>query len=623
MSGGYCDRIAWVDLTSQKIQIESLARDFKERYVGGRGFIARWLMNLVPADVDPLAASNVLAFATGPLTGTIAPTSSRMAVGALAPETGIFSIGSVGGSFGTKLKRAGVDAVVIMGRSPEPVYLLISNDGIQIRDANHLWGLDVYQTEAAIRRENKDSRLSVASIGQAGESGVFVSTIMVDHVRAAGRGGLGAVMGSKNLKAVAVYGSGSVPIHDPHEFWLACEKLQKDAVKKFFASRWKSGTYGALTRYNSAGALTTYNAQKTAFEHIDLISAEYYNSHFKIGMRACIGCAMPCWSIYTIQSGEFAGLYSDSVNASTFKELGARCGMTEMDAILQAHDDLNRYGLDTISTPATISFAMECYQRGIISKEDTGGLDLKWGNKHAIIPLIKQIARNTGFGAQLAWGVRRCAQNWGEEAQRYALHVKGLETVATDPRGQPSWGLGYATSSRGACHMRAYGNFEYGGMDDKSMIRISGTTEIADRFGTVGKGNAVAFLEDMHAFGDSLGTCKFMTRAELGFPEALMDVVNTATGASYTADSLYNAGERISNVERIANLQRGMTPADDTLPDRYLNEAVPEGPAEGKVCDLEPMLKEYYKHRDWNWEDGYPSNIKLQQLGLDRDGKDV
>ncbi len=318
-----------------------------------------------------------------------------------------------------------------------------------------------------------------------------------------------------------------------------------------------------LTRYNKAGALTTYNAQKTAFEFFDQISAEYYNEKFKIGMRACIGCCMPCWSIYTVQSGKFKNLYSDSVNASTFKELGARCGMHEMDAILRAHDDLNRYGLDTISTPAVISFAMECYQRGIITSQDCDGLELTWGNKDAIIPLIERIGKKQGFGAQLAGGVRACAQEWGADAARYALHVKGWRLWQPIRAGQPSWGLGYATSSRGACHMRAYGNFEYGCMDDASMIRISGTTAIGERFGTTGKGNAGAFLEDMHAFGDSLGTCKFMTRADLGYPEALIGVLNSATGANYSADSLYNVGESISNLERIANLQRGITPADE------------------------------------------------------------
>jgi aldehyde:ferredoxin oxidoreductase len=219
--------------------------------------------------------------------------------------------------------------------------------------------------------------------------------------------------------------------------------------------------------------------------------------------------------------------------------------------------------------------------------------------------------------------VKECAKLWCGDAVKYALHVKGMETVATDPRGQPSWGLGYATSSRGACHMRAYGNFEYGGMSDEGMMKIAGTTSIADRYSLEGKGKAVAYLEDMHAFGDSLGTCKFMTRAELGFPEALIDVLNTATGLNLSPEELYTVGERIYNLERISNLQRGLTPADDTLPDRYLNEPVSQGPAQGKVCELQPMMEEYYFAREWDPENGYPSQNKLTQIKLDKFGQDV
>lgn len=623
MSGGYCNKVAWIDLTSQTVCIQPLDEDLKERYIGGRGFITRWLMDMVPVGVPALDPENVLIFATGPLTGTNVPTSSRIEIGALAPETGIYSTGSAGGSFGTKLKRAGLDALVINGRSEHPVYIMITDAGIEIKNAACYWGKDIFETDRAIKADNHKSRLSVACIGQAGENGGFLTTILIDRVRSAGRGGLGAVMGSKNLKAIAVNGTGSVPIHDPQTFWTACQNVQKAAVDKFFLKRWEAGTYGNLTRYNNAGALTSYNGQKTTFEFIDQICSDYYNKNFKIATRACMGCPMPCWTTYTIQSGEFKGFVSEEATATTFKELGARCGLHEMDAILRAHDDLNRFGLDTISTPATIAFAMECFQRGIITKEDTGGLDLTWGNRNAVIPLIEQIAMNNGFGAQLARGVRICAEEWGGEAAKYAMHVKGMETVGTDPRGQPSWGLGYATSSRGACHMRAYANYESGGMADASMIRISGTTEIRNRFGITGKGKAGAFLEDMNAYGDSLGICKLMARDELGLPEVLIGVLNSATGKTYSADSLYRVGERISNLERIANLQRGITPADDTLPERYLNEAVPEGPAEGRVCDLEPMLKEYYERRDWSSDDGYPSLEKLKAVGLDHEGNDI
>ncbi len=629
MIGGYLNRIAWIDLSTKRISIQAIDENLKERYVGGRGFITRWLMDMVPSNISAFDPENVLIFATGPLTGTNVPTSSRIEIGAVAPETGIFSSGSAGGSFGTKLKRAGLDGVVISGRAEKPVYIYIANGGIEIKDASPYWGKDVLETDKAIKSDNHESRLSLACIGQAGENQVLITTIMIDRVRAAGRGGLGAVMGSKNLKAIAVWGNGNIPICYPDRFWNACEVIHKEAVNQFFAKRWENGTYGNLTRYQGVGALTSYNSKKTTFDHLDQICADHYNKNYRISMRACMSCPMPCWTTYTIQSGEFKGFFNEQTTATTFKETGARCGLYEMDAILKAHSDLNRFGLDTISTPAVIAFAMECYEEGIITKEDTGGLELTWGNRHAIIPLIEQIALNKGFGAQLARGVRICAQEWGEEAQKYAFHVKGMETVGTDPRGQPSWGLGYATSSRGACHMRAYANYEsginnvHGAMDDTTMIRISGTTEIGKRFSTTGKGKAGAFLEDMNAFGDSLGICKLMSRAELGLPESLVDVLNSATGAEYDPNSLYKVGERISNLERIANLQRGITPADDTLPDRYLKEPVSEGPAKGQICDLEPMLKEYYETRDWSRIDGYPSAEKLHEVKLNKQGDDI
>lgn len=629
MSGGYCNQVAWIDLSSKSVYTKPLDGEIKERYIGGRGFITRWLMDMVPPSVQPFDPGNALIFATGPLTGTNVPTSSRIEIGAVAPETGIFSSGSAGGSFGTKLKRAGFDALVITGRSEKPVYIIVRDNHVEIKDARRYWGRDVFETDRAIKADHRDSRLSMACIGQAGENEVLITTIMIDRVRAAGRGGLGAVMGNKRLKAIAVYGSGSVPIHAPEPFWNACEIIREAAVKQFFVKRWENGTYGNLTRYQGVGALTSYNSRKTTFEYIDRISATHYNENYRVGRRACVSCPMPCWTTFVIQSGEFKGFFGEETTATTFKEMGARCGLHEMDAILKAHSDLNRYGLDTISTPAVIAFAMECYEEGVITKEDTEGLELTWGNRHAVIPLIEQIAENKGFGAQLARGVRICAQTWGEKTMKYALHVKGLETVGTDPRGQPSWGLGYATSSRGACHMRAYANYESGinnapgGMDEKTMIRISGTTEIGKRFSTTGKGKAGAFLEDMNAFGDSLGICKLMSRAELGLPESLVDVLNYATGADYDTEGLYRVGERISNLERIANLQRGITPADDTLPERYLHEPVPEGPAAGQVCDLEPMLNEYYETRDWDRADGYPSTHKLNELKLDRMGKDI
>jgi len=618
MKQRYTGKTLKIDLSLGKVDFFPISEELKRKYIGGRGFITHWLFEQVPPEINPLSSKNMIIFACGALTGTLAPTSSRLAVGAKAPETGINSVGNVGGFFGAKLKHAGWDAIIITGKARKPVYILIENEKVEIKNAHHLWGRTTNQTESLIREENKDINLSIACIGPAGENQVLVATIIVDRVRSGGRGGLGAVMGSKNLKAVAVNGTGGVNIYDPASFWKESLSIIKKSTKRYFKKRWKSGTYGALTRYNQAGALSTHNAQLTSFEFINKISAETYNNLYKLpSMRACFGCNMPCTSNYIINDGQFKGFFGSSVTASTFKELGARCGLTDMGAILKAHDNMNRLGLDTISTPAIISFAMECYQRGIISQGDTGGLELKWGDTGIVLELIDQIAYVKGLGKILGQGVKKCALALGGDAEKYALHVKGLETVATDPRGQPSWGLGYATSNRGACHMRAYSNFEYGGLSNDGMLRIAGTTKIKERFGIEGKGRAVAFLENMHAFGDSLGLCRFMTRAELGFPEVLAPLFRTATGIMVTPEELYKVGERIINLERLSNLRIGLTPLDDTLPERYLKEPVPEGPAKGRVCELAPMIAEYYEARDWDPTNGYPSSKKIAELELE------
>ncbi len=618
MPYGYAGKLGIINLSTGEIHDRHLDKTLTGDYLGGRGFVASLLYELLPGGADPLGAENVLVFAVGPLNGTAAPTSARVTVGAKSPLTGILGSGNAGGFWGAQLKWAGYDGLVIQGRAAEPVYLVIRDGGIRLHAARQLWGRDTQQTEHLIRSEQGDAQLSVACIGPAGERSVALTTVMFDRVRSAGRGGMGAVMGSKKLKAIAVHGTQGVLIHDPERFWKESLALTKRAVEKgYFKSRWEKGTYGAFTRWNDMGALQTYNGQLGQFANVDRIAGNVFNERYRIGMRACFGCPTPCWPTYVIPTSSGDSQYLEEVTASTFKETGARCGIDNMEVILQAHAIMNCYGLDTISAPAAISFAMECYQRGIISEEDTGGLELDWGRGDAVLELLEQMGRNEGFGGELGAGVRACAQRWGKDAPRYALHVKGMEVVGTDPRGIPAWGLGYATSTRGACHMRAYSNFEYGGMSDEEMVRISGTTAIGDTHGWEGKGRAVAYLENVRAYGDSLELCHLLTRAELGFPEKLVGLFEAATGRYLEPEALMRIGERIYNLEHLFNLREGSTPADDRLPQRFQEEPMPEGPAKGQVCRLEPMLEEYYTARDWDRRTGYPSVAKLRELGLD------
>lgn len=615
---GYVGKIAEVNLSTKKIRDLSLTEDFIRLFIGGRGFAVKFLLDRVSSDTGPLSADNIIAVMTGPLTGTVAPTSARISFASKAPETGILTTGNAGGTFGAKLKWAGYDGLIITGKAEFPVYLLIDNGTITINNAVDIWGKLVNETTNELISALKNPNISVACIGPAGESLVSISTIMIDRVRSAGRGGLGAVMGSKNLKAIVVNGTGSIPINSPKNFFNCSYAINKRANEKgYVQSRFDKGTYGALTRYNKIGALSSYNAQTTHFEPIEALSPDYFNENYKYRMKACFSCSIPCWAVYKISDGQFSGFVGQNVTATTFKEIGARCGISDTSTILFAHAKLNDFGLDTISTPAVISFAMECYQKGILRDENLNGLELEWGRGDVFLELIDLIAYRKGLGDSLANGVRSCCQDWQQGSDNFALHVKGLETVATDPRGLPAWGLGYAISSRGACHMRAYSNFEYGGLSDDEMIRIAGTTEIKERYNTIGKGKAVAYLENMRAFGDALGLCHILTRGELGFQEILSELVVSATGIKIDADDLFLAGERIVNIERLFNLYNGLMPSDDTLPKRYTHEPVPDGPARGMVCDLKPMVEEYYKARDWDMESGYPKSQKLEQLGLD------
>jgi aldehyde:ferredoxin oxidoreductase len=615
---GYAGKVAVVDLTAGEVSVETLDEDLAYRYLGGRGFVAKWMYDLIPEGADPLGPENVLCLAVGPLNGTLAPTSARFSIGAKSPLTGMLGGGNAGGFWGAGLKWAGFDGVIVLGRAQTPVYLLVQDERVTICSAERMWGKDTFETEALIREEQRQPRLRIVSIGQAGENRVLLANVISDRWRAAGRGGLGAVMGSKNLKAIAVGGRAAVSVHDPAGLWDSSQAITRRAIeqKGYFEKRWNNGAYGAFRRWADSGAQITRNGQQGVFPEAELIDGEAFNERARLSIRACSNCPLPCWVRFFVPDGPYAGLYGEELTATTLKEAGARCGITDLDGILQAHELMDRYGLDTISAPSAIAFAMECYQRGLITEENTGGLALDWGRSDLFLELIRQMAHNEGFGGELGHGVRLCAQRWGRGTEAYALHVKGMEVVGTDPRGYPAWGLGYATSSRGACHMRAYSVFEYGGMTDDEMVRIAGTTKIGQRFSWRGKGRAVAYLENMRCVGDSLGLCDFLTRSTFGFPEEQVGLLAAVTGTEYSPEELRLVGERIYTTERLFNLREGLTPADDTLPDRFLEEPLEDGPSAGYLCPLEPMLQEYYTARDWDRETGYPSRAKLAELGL-------
>jgi len=614
---GYAGRYAVVDLTKGEVSKFPLDEDIARKFVGGRGFIVNWLYEWVKPGTDALAPEMPIVFAVGPLTGTIAPSSGRWTVGCKSPQTGIITVGIGGGQFGAHLKWAGFDAIIITGRAQQPVYLMIEDGNIEIVSAPHLWGKDTTEVEAAIRAEQENWDVHVATIGVAGENLVPTTTILADRARSAGRGGAGAVMGSKNLKAVAVYGTGSVPIYDAASAMEEALRMTRQLMtEKHFSTYLEWGTTYFLDRYTKAGGLMTFNAQKGIFPDWREMDGRVYKDRHWLGRLACFGCPLPCSSYFQVEKGPRNGTFGEATSASTLKELGARVGVKDLRYILDCHVEVDRLGLDLISAPATVAFAVEAFEKGIIGKTATDGLPLEFGRGDVVLELLRRTAHREGIGEDLAHGSRACAERWGKGSHRLRSDSKGLEPPATDPRAYPAWALGYATSSRGACHMRAYSVFEFGGVAEDQAERMQVPMSVNQRLEWRGKGRGVAFFEDLRSLGDSLIACRFVARNSLAFPEEQVGILNAVTGLGFTVRELDLVGERITNLERLFNLREGMGPEDDTLPERYLKEPLTEGDSAGRVVPLEPMLEEYYAARDWDRGTGEPSEGKLRELNL-------
>ena len=619
--GGYSGRIAHYDLTKKGVIDLSWNEEEFLPFVGGRGFAALLLYKLLPPGADPLSADNVLIFAVGPFVGTKVPSSSRWSVAAKSPLTGLTGSGNGGGNFGPALKWAGLDALVISGKASRPSYLFIDNGEFFLKSADHLWGKSPGETSLAIVSEigaaAGDPHVGIAAIGQAGEEGVALSVILSnDH--SAGRGGLGAVMGSKNLKAVVVRGSRKVEVFDPQALNNKARQMTDDLMRQnHYASFIKYGSMSALkNRYGVLGGFLTFNGQKGSCPHLDRIDGDAMYPYLWPS-ESCFGCPMPCTHYFAVEEGKYGPVKGRGVQAATSLAFGAQCGMTDIEAILKAHAQVNHYGLDLISAPVVIAFAMECYQRGFIGRDTTEGLDLSWANANdAVLKAIELMGQNEGFGRLLNRGVKALSEEWGEKTKSFAFHVKGMETTDADPRVWPTWGLMYAVSSRGADHCRALCFAEMGGMSEDVLKKIAGTTEAADPNGIEGKGKVVAYCEDLRALDDSLELCKFVTQGDLGYPEYLTDLFYSVTGLKWDAEELRMAGERIVQLERLFNLREGLTPGDDTLPERFLSEPVPDGPAKGRVVHLAPMLEEYYLARGWDEKTGEPLSGRLEVLGL-------
>ncbi len=591
MSHGWTGMLLEIDLTSGTISTSSLDMEMVRLFLGGRGLGARLLWDRVGRGVEPLSSENELIFTVGPLTASGYQTSNRFSVSTKSPLTGTILDANSGGFWGMQFRKTGYDALIVKGRAEKPVYIEIKPDGVSLHDASDLWGMRVQAVTKKLG-QNKNKR-NVLCIGPAGENLSRISAIMNDGERSLARGGPGAVMGSKNLKAIVVEGSDKPEVADQERFkfmlyearkLLAASPLTSQALPEF-------GTAVMVNIVNNVGAFPTRNFQQSQFEGAEAISGEALAEKHLVKSTACWACPITCTRVSKTDKVEGEGPEFETTWA-----FGAACGCADLAAIIEANVLCNDLGLDTISAGSTLACAMELAERGRLDS------DLRFGRADLFAHTLEDLAYRRDLGDDLAEGSLRLATKYG--APELSMSVKGLEMPAYDPRGMQGQGLLYATGNRGACHMR--GNM--------LGLEVLGLPKLIDRFQVQGKSSYVILHQNTMAAIDSLVLCKF---TNLGVAEEYFARTLTAvTGVPYSTGDLVRAGERIWNLERLYNLREGFSRKDDTLPPRLLNEPVTEGPSKGWVSHLEPMLEEYYRARGWDG-DGVPTSRKLAELGLE------
>jgi len=598
-----------VDLTSGRIAVEVIRPDWLRDYVGGRGLAARYLYEELDPRVDPLAPANKLIFATGPLTGTPVPCGARYMVVTKGALTDAITTSNSGGHWGPELRFAGYDMVIVEGRAPKPVYLFIHDDQVELRDAAPYWSRRVGETEDGLRNELCIPGLRIACIGPGGERLVRFACIMNDRHRAAGRSGVGAVMGSKNLKAIAVRGTGGVAVANPAGFmkavWAMRDAMQNNADRIALTDL---GTAATIDLTQSFGGLPTHNFREGQFEHFENMNGNAIKETRMVANKACFACTIACGRVTRL--GEHADKYLVNTHPRNWKTagegpeyenawaFGPDVGVADLDAIVKANWLCNDLGLDPISMGASLAAAMELYERGVIG-DDVVEMPLRFGSAEALVRMVEATAYREGFGNEIAEGSRRMGEKFAHP--EVFMGVKGQEFPAYDPRGFQGMGIAYATCNRGACHLRAWTpGFE--------------SAEDADPHTTAGKSEWVVKAQNRTTAHDNTGTCLFIGGS--GAPlESLVPCTAAARGISYSADDFLKIGERTWNLERLFNMKAGLTKADDTLPQRLLKEAHKSGPSAGVVVNLDAMLPVYYRERGWS-EEGVPTGEKLAELGL-------
>ena len=599
---GYTGKILDVDLTSATVSEAELDRSMAADYMGGKGFGAKILYDQLPPGCDPLSADNILVFATGPLTGTFAPSSGRFEVCTKSPATGLWLDCNCGGYFGPELKFAGYDVVIIRGKSPKPTLLVIADNNFELKPADELWGVDAITTHRRIKDDfGKDYK--VACIGPAGEKGVLFAGIISEY-RALGRGGAGAVMGSKNLKAIAVHGNGSIPLYDSDTFMKTCREAFNELANSpdTGGGRQKYGTNVILSLMDEVGLHPVRNFQKGKFEGADSVSENTIEAHY-VRNKACYGCPIYCSKIAEVKEGKYKGSFTEGPEYENVWSFGANCENVDVGAIIQAEYLCDYYGLDGITAGNVIGFLMECTEKGLLKESDIG-FPMAFGNDESIINAIHLIGKAEGPGKLWGQGVKKLAEQI-EGAQDLAMHVKGLELPAYDPRGSAGMALAYATSDRGGCHLRSWpiGDELLATQDRMDLVSLEFKAEL------------VKTQQDLFCMVNCSGMCLFATFAVN--LKQITPFLHAATGLDgySSSEEVMKIGERVNNLVRLFNMREGLTRDMDTLPKRFFSEPLKEGPNRNRVVELDQLMDEYYMVRGWN-EAGVPKDTKLKELGL-------
>ena len=603
---GIGGRLLEVDLTSGAIKDHELSEETFSKYLGGRGLGARLLFDMLPSQTDAFSPENLMFFLTGPLTGTKVPGSSKFVVVTKSPLTGTWCDSYSSGKFPIEIKKLGYDGMVIRGRSNAPCYLRIDNEGVRIKEAGWLWGKDSFETDRLIKEAEKEPFAGVSSIGPAGEKLCRFACINSELYRQAGRGGVGAVMGSKNLKAIVIRGKGHVEQHDRNRLVeLNQNSYQRSRQSKVAQVRMKYGTPLTLNITHAGGILPTKNFQfGTWSQALDKIDSEGVYAR-TISRKGCISCITPCSMICTVSEGRYRGIALEGPEYETLSMFGSNQLIDSLDHVLQANLLCDKLGVDTISAGNVIGFMMECFERGLISPQDAGGLELRFGDSEASLKAIEMMAAREDFGDRLAEGVERLAKHIGKGSERFAMHVKGMEFPGYEPRGAFGSSLSYAVSPRGACHRRAW----------PPAKEILGEY---DPFTVEGKGHMIKEVYDENCILHSLLVCDFPSKFVPLTQEDYSNYFEAVTGEAISPSDFAVIADRIETLIRMFNNREGFTRKDDTLPERTLNEPLPDGPAQGRCIgeeNLNRMVDEYYEARGWNSE-GVPTEATLKKYDL-------